>query len=210
MRRLIIQILVGSIREGRKSLPVAQWVGERAALREEFQAELVDLADWSLPMLSFAKPPAMGLSDDATQRRWAAKIAAADGLVEGGHSVVGTTRDPKKARNIADLGGQPAVVDCLDSKAVMQAVLAAKPDVVVHQLTALAAMKNLKRFDDGRRSIRTCSPARPICHSGCGTCDCRSRRAADAIRKLETAVTSLPGLIPPMAGPRVARRPRGS
>lgn len=81
MRRLIIQILVGSIREGRKSLPVAQWVGEWAALREEFQAELVDLADWSLPMLSFAKPPAMGLSDDATQRRWAAKIGAADGYI---------------------------------------------------------------------------------------------------------------------------------
>jgi len=81
MRRLIIQILVGSIREGRKSLPVAQWVGERAALREEFQAELDDLADWSLPMLSFAKPPAMGLSDDATQRRWAAKIGAADGYI---------------------------------------------------------------------------------------------------------------------------------
>lgn len=32
-------------------------------------------------MLSFAKPPAMGLSDDATQRRWAAKIGAADGYI---------------------------------------------------------------------------------------------------------------------------------
>ena len=64
-------------------------------------------------------------------------------LVERGHAVVGTTRDPGKARIIADLGGQPAVVNCLDSKAVMQAVLGAKPDVVIHQLTALAAMKNL-------------------------------------------------------------------
>lgn len=32
-------------------------------------------------MLSFAKPPAMGLSDDAAQRRWAAKIGAADGYI---------------------------------------------------------------------------------------------------------------------------------
>jgi NAD(P)H-dependent FMN reductase len=73
--------VIGSIREGRKSLPVARWVHERATLRQEFQTELVDLAEWSLPMLSFAKPPAMGLSDDAAQRHWAAKIGAADGFI---------------------------------------------------------------------------------------------------------------------------------
>jgi NAD(P)H-dependent FMN reductase len=81
MDQLIIQILVGSVREGRKSLPIAQWVDARAALRNEFQTELVDLADWSLPMFAFAKPPAIGLSEDAAQRRWAAKISAADGYI---------------------------------------------------------------------------------------------------------------------------------
>jgi NAD(P)H-dependent FMN reductase len=81
IRRLIIQILVGSVREGRKSLPIAQWVEAYAALRPEFQTELIDLADWSLPMLALAKPPAMGLSHDAAQQRWAAKIGAADGYI---------------------------------------------------------------------------------------------------------------------------------
>jgi len=149
-------------------------------------------------------------------------------LVEGGHSVVGTTRDPRRARNIAGLGGQPAVVDCLDSKAVMQAVLAAKPDVVVHQLTALAAMKNLKRFDDefeetnrlrtegtkhlidaahasgarlfiaqsyagwpsGKRGTGLTTEADPLDANPVKT----MRKTLDAIRKLETAVTSLSGL----------------
>jgi hypothetical protein len=78
-RRQIIEILVGSVREGRKSLPIAQWVHERAALREELQTEVVDLADWPLPMFAFAKPPAMGLSGDPAQWRWAEKIGAADG-----------------------------------------------------------------------------------------------------------------------------------
>jgi NAD(P)H-dependent FMN reductase len=79
--RLIIQIVIGNVRKGRKSQPIAQWVHEHAAHRQEFQTELVDLAAWSLAMLSFAKPPAMGLSEDVAQRRWASKIGAADGFI---------------------------------------------------------------------------------------------------------------------------------
>lgn len=73
--------MVGSVRQGRKSLPVAQWVQERARLREAFQPELIDLADWPLPMFGLARPPAMGLSEDGAQQRWAAKVGAADGYI---------------------------------------------------------------------------------------------------------------------------------
>jgi len=74
-------VLVGSVREGRKSLPIARWVFERAKKRTEFEVEFVDLAEWPLPMLALAKPPAMGLSDNADQQRWAAKIRLADGYI---------------------------------------------------------------------------------------------------------------------------------
>jgi NAD(P)H-dependent FMN reductase len=74
-------VLVGSVREGRKSLPTAQWVFERATQRTEFDVDLVDLADWSLPMLALTKPAAMGLSDDGDQQRWAAKVRVADGYI---------------------------------------------------------------------------------------------------------------------------------
>jgi NAD(P)H-dependent FMN reductase len=79
--RLSIQILVGSVREGRKSLPIAQWVHDRAATRQDLQTELIDLADWPLPMLGISRPPAMGLSDDEAQQQWAAKIGPADGYI---------------------------------------------------------------------------------------------------------------------------------
>lgn len=62
-------------------MPIARWVFERATLRTEFDVELVDLAKWPLPMLALAKPPALGLSDNADQQRWAAKVRVADGYI---------------------------------------------------------------------------------------------------------------------------------
>jgi len=70
-------------------------------------------------------------------------------LKESGHTVLGTTRSRDKARLIEDAGGQAVVVNCLDSKAVMQVVMRTRPDAIIHQLTDLTAMKNLKKFDDG-------------------------------------------------------------
>jgi hypothetical protein len=45
---LKIHILVGSVREGRVSLPVAQWVDAGARAREDFDTEIIDLAEWAL------------------------------------------------------------------------------------------------------------------------------------------------------------------
>jgi 2-alkyl-3-oxoalkanoate reductase len=68
-------------------------------------------------------------------------------LVAGGHEVVGTTRSEEKARDLRATGAEPVVVDALDSAAVTAAVLNAKPEVVVHQATALSKLSNLRRFD---------------------------------------------------------------
>lgn len=54
-----------------------------------------------------------------------------------GHMVVGTTRSPAKADLLRALGATPAVVDVFDAAAIADAVAAARPDVVVHQLTDL-------------------------------------------------------------------------
>jgi nucleoside-diphosphate-sugar epimerase len=58
-------------------------------------------------------------------------------LVEVGHQVTGTTRSSAKADDIRALGAQAAVVDAFDLEALKVAVAAAKPDVVIHQLTDL-------------------------------------------------------------------------
>jgi 2-alkyl-3-oxoalkanoate reductase len=68
-------------------------------------------------------------------------------LVEHGHAVTGTTRSPEKAAALRALGATPAVVDGLDRDAVIAAVRAARPDAVVHQMTALAGLGDPRRFE---------------------------------------------------------------
>jgi nucleoside-diphosphate-sugar epimerase len=58
-------------------------------------------------------------------------------LVEAGHEVVGTTRSASKAETLRAAGVEPAVVDVFDAAAVSRAVAAARPDIVLHQLTDL-------------------------------------------------------------------------
>ncbi len=45
------------------------------------------------------------------------------------------------------MGAEPVVLDPLDAAAVREAVLAARPDVVVHQLTALSGLNFGRNFD---------------------------------------------------------------
>jgi nucleoside-diphosphate-sugar epimerase len=68
-------------------------------------------------------------------------------LVAAGHQVTATTRTPGKVGQLRQAGAEPVVVDGLDREAVLAAVLAAAPDVVMHQMTALAEMKNLRNVD---------------------------------------------------------------
>lgn len=58
-------------------------------------------------------------------------------LVGAGHEVVGTTRSDAKADAIRAAGAEAAVVDALDPEALRRAVLEARPEVVINQLTAL-------------------------------------------------------------------------
>jgi 2-alkyl-3-oxoalkanoate reductase len=69
-------------------------------------------------------------------------------LVSRDHEVVGTTRTPDKIAPLRAAGAEAVVVDGLDRAAVLRAVASARPDVVVHQMTALAGVRNLRRFDD--------------------------------------------------------------
>jgi nucleoside-diphosphate-sugar epimerase len=69
-------------------------------------------------------------------------------LVAGGHHVIATTRTPEKLERLSAQGAEPLVVDGLDRDAVMKAVVAAHPDAIVHQMTALTSMRSLKHFDD--------------------------------------------------------------
>lgn len=58
-------------------------------------------------------------------------------LVADGWKVVGTTRFPEKADMLRGLGVEPVVVDVFDAAALRNAVVRARPVVVIHQLTDL-------------------------------------------------------------------------
>ena len=68
-------------------------------------------------------------------------------LVQQGHEVIGTSRSREKADRLLTLGAQAAVLDVLDRAAVREAVVAARPDAIVHQATALAGLTDFKHFD---------------------------------------------------------------
>ena len=80
-----LQIILGSIREGRRSGPVAQWAlrqaEARAAKRSGVTVELIDLKDWKLPLFDLERFPSQGDYQDPLQQRWAATIARADGYL---------------------------------------------------------------------------------------------------------------------------------
>jgi nucleoside-diphosphate-sugar epimerase len=68
-------------------------------------------------------------------------------LVEAGHKVHGMTRSESKQAMLRELGAVPVVADALDPDQVAEAVGRARPEVIVHQLTALAGkgLRGLKR-----------------------------------------------------------------
>jgi NAD(P)H-dependent FMN reductase len=76
-----IAIVTGSTRPGRNNIAVARWAFELAAKRADASFELVDIADYQLPLLDEAIPPALGRYSHAHTKRWAAKIASFDGYV---------------------------------------------------------------------------------------------------------------------------------
>ncbi len=67
-------------------------------------------------------------------------------LVAAGHEVHGMTRSESKQAMLSELGAVPVVADALDPDQVAEAVGRARPDVIVHQLTAIGSL-DPRHFD---------------------------------------------------------------
>ena len=68
-------------------------------------------------------------------------------LVAAGHEVHGMTRSESKQGMLDELGAVPVVADALDREQVAEAVGRARPDVIVHQLTALSGVERYTERD---------------------------------------------------------------
>jgi nucleoside-diphosphate-sugar epimerase len=67
-------------------------------------------------------------------------------LVAAGHEVHGMTRSESKLAMLRELGAVPVVADALDPDQVAEAVGKARPEVIIHQLTAIASL-DPRHFD---------------------------------------------------------------
>ncbi|RED59257.1 NADPH-dependent FMN reductase [Cohnella lupini] len=90
MSNLKIGIILGSTRQGRLSPQVGEWVKGVADKRGDASYEIVDIADFKLPLLGEA---------DATEQAtaWNVKLASLDGFVfivqEYNHSITGALKN---------------------------------------------------------------------------------------------------------------------
>ena len=86
-----IAIVTGSTRPGRNNRQVAEWVLERAQERADAEFELVDIADFNLPLLNEAVPAAYQSYGHEATKEFSARIDEFDGFVfvtpEYNHSI---------------------------------------------------------------------------------------------------------------------------
>lgn len=78
---LKVAIIIGSTRPGRRCEAVARWVHEVASRRTDADYELVDIADFNLPMFDEPNPPSSGRYTKPHTFAWAARIAPFDAFV---------------------------------------------------------------------------------------------------------------------------------
>ncbi|PYC64777.1 dTDP-glucose 4,6-dehydratase [Streptomyces tateyamensis] len=140
-------------------------------------------------------------------------------LLAAGHQVTGSSRTAAGAARVAALGGTGAQADALDPAGLRAAVLAAEPEVVVHQLTDLsgadgAANGRLRR--EGTRNLvaaaKEAGVARFVAQSICWAYAPGAEPASElveldpseqqprartvaAVRALEESAAELPGAV---------------
>jgi NAD(P)H-dependent FMN reductase len=92
-----IAVVVGSTRPGRRSRQVADWVLSRASKHGGADFEILDLAEYDLPLLDEPVPPSLGDYKHEHTKAWARTISGFDGFIfvtaEYNHSVPGVLKN---------------------------------------------------------------------------------------------------------------------
>jgi len=150
-----VGVIVGSTRPGRNAEAVARWVVELARKRGDAEIELVDLADYQLPLLDEPSPPSLGQYTKEHTRRWAATIDRLDAFVfvtpEYNHGPSGALKNAidflykewnNKAAGFVSYGGSGGVRAVEQLRLVMAEVQIAD----VRAQVALSMFHDFERF----------------------------------------------------------------
>ena len=110
-----LQIIVGSTREGRKSLQFSKWITNTAKELKDVNVEMVDLKDFDLPIFNEAVSPRYNPDRkvEGDVKKFLDKIAEADGYVfvspEYNHSISGALKNALDYTGF-ELSKKPAAV----------------------------------------------------------------------------------------------------
>ncbi len=76
-------------------------------------------------------------------------------LLKQGHSVVGMTTSPERARNLEHQGAEAMIVDAFDAAALQAALRRAEPEAVIDELTSLPKeQSDMPNYAAGDRKLR--------------------------------------------------------
>ncbi len=138
MSTLRIAIVTGSTRPGRNNEAVARWVHRLAQQRTDALYELVDIADYQLPLFDEPMSPMSGKYTKPHTRAWSETVASFDGYVfvtpEYNHSVPGALKNAidflyrewnNKAAGFVSYGGSGGVRAAEHLRLVMSELMVA-------------------------------------------------------------------------------------
>jgi len=76
-----VQIIIGSVRPGRVGPQIAHWVNDNLPKDAGIDYEIVDIADWKLPLFDEPIHPSKSDYQHDHTKAWSAKIKQADGYI---------------------------------------------------------------------------------------------------------------------------------
>ncbi|MCX5515764.1 FMN reductase [Kaistia algarum] len=92
-----IAVIIGSTRPTRNADKPARWIADLAEKTGSFEVELVDLADYDLPLFNAPASDLWMPSPDPVAQKWQAKLAEFDGYIfvtpEYNHSITGALKN---------------------------------------------------------------------------------------------------------------------
>ena len=90
-------VILGTVRPNRVGASVAQWVADKANAVEGVEAEVIDIASFSLPLFAEPMPPAMAAPRDPAGAKFNETVSSYDALIfvspEYNHSIPGALKN---------------------------------------------------------------------------------------------------------------------
>jgi NAD(P)H-dependent FMN reductase len=76
-----VAVIISSTRPTRIGAHIANWVVTKLPQNADVSYEIIDLAEWNLPMFNEPLPPMMGQYQFDETKKWSAKVKEFDGIV---------------------------------------------------------------------------------------------------------------------------------